>query len=211
MKDGTVFKVGNVYYGSFKNASGKWVKKSTRRTIEKAALLVLAQWQKQARAGTLATGNLEEFLAARLERQKRSVSAGSWTRYSYALQALMAEGSPLRGLEVAEVEARHLSSYIDYRLGQGVKKPTALKEMVWLKSQLTEARRQKLITSETVQEIRDDITPKALACLKGANKARSRVLSPQEMQALLAEASKVVPGAREVNNNLKDALGGWPC
>jgi len=194
---GTVFKVGTFFYGQYKDRHGKHVKRSTKRTGEKSARLVMEAWEKEAKHPELARVRLREFLEDRLAKQEPTVERGTWTRYGFALQKLMAEGSPLRELDVADVEARHLSDYVTHRLRQGVSKPTALKEIVWLKGQLREARRQKLLSADALADILE-IGPRHLAALRGASASRERVLYPEERELLFREAG--------TNGNLLDAL-----
>lgn len=140
---------------------------------------------------------LEGWLETYLEDQRKKVDESTWARYEYCKDALLGEKSPLTGLRLNALTVGHVSDYLTYRLSGGARKPTILKEVIWLKGALTEARIQRLISVDTLQDIRDVITPKKAAGLRGATNPRDRYLTPKEIEIIYAAIPKNNPNLRD--------------
>ncbi|MCI0484971.1 MAG: site-specific integrase [candidate division NC10 bacterium] len=142
---------------------------------------------------------LAGFLDVYLEGQRQTVDAGTWTRYGFCKRNLLAEGSPLAGVKLGKLTVGLLSEYLTYRLNEGASKATVLKELNWLKGALAEARRQHLISTDLLLDIRDEISPRRHPGLKRAHRRRERIAYPQEVEALFNAIPKD-------NANLRDAV-----
>ena len=140
---------------------------------------------------------LADFLDTYLEQQQHTVKEGTLARYHFCKAALLA--SPLAGLKLQRLTVGNVSEYVNYRLQRGAHKATVLKEVSWLKAALAEARRQHLIPTDLLLDIRDEISPRRHPGLKRANRRRERIIYPQEIDLLFASLPRD-------NANLRDAV-----
>jgi len=200
-------KSGHVYEGPFyagiRVRKGEWVRVSAGSTSREVARAFLHRLELRIAQGlpvretSAPSRPLRAFLESHLESQRPALDASTYERYTYCLQSILADGSPLAGRDLADVNVGLCSQYVSCRLAQA-SKPTVAKEIAWFKAALSEAVRQDLVSYETVGRIRDEISPKRLPALRKANRARERVLLPNELSVLLEAAAE--------NENLRDAL-----
>ena len=182
--------------------NGRLVRESARTRNEKEAKQLLVRRMAQAQEGKHTFPNRETlaaFLGAYLEGQRQTVDEGTWTRYEFCKKNLLGDDSPLADIKLAKVTVGLLSEYLTRRLNKGVSKATVLKELNWLKGALAEARRQHLISTDLLLDIRDEISPRRHPGLKRANRRRERIIYPTEIEALLEAVPKD-------NANLRDAI-----
>ena len=182
--------------------NGRLIRESAKTRKEKEARTLLVRRMAQAQEGKhtfLTRETLAAFLGAYLEGQRQTVDEGTWTRYEFCKKNLLGDDSPLADIKLAKVTVGLLSEYLTRRLNKGVSKATVLKELNWLKGALAEARRQHLISTDLLLDIRDEISPRRHPGLKRANRRRERIIYPQEIDALFASIPRD-------NVNLRDAI-----
>jgi len=182
--------------------NGRLIRESAKTRDEKEANKLLVRRMGDAQQGkhTLPTRQtLVAFLGPYLEGQRQTVDESTWRRYEFCKKNLLADDSPLSDLKLGKVTVGLLSEYLTHRLSEGVSKATVLKELNWLKGALAEARRQHLISTDLLLDIREEISPKRHPGLKRANRRRERIIYPIEIEALLAAIPKD-------NTNLRDAI-----
>ena len=182
--------------------NGRLIRESAKTQDAKEAKRLLVRRMAQAQEGkhTLPTRQtLAAFLGSYLEGQRKQVDEATWTRYEFCKKNLLDDDSPLADIKLGKITVGLLSEYLTHRLSEGVSKATVLKELNWLKGALAEARRQNLISTDLLLDIRDEISPKRHPGLKRANRRRERIIYPTEIEALLA----AVPTD---NANLRDAI-----
>ena len=183
-------------------ANGRLIRESAKTRDEKDAKRLLVRRMAQAQEGkhTLPTKQtLAACLDGYLEGQRQTVDEGTWTRYEFCKKNLLADESPLASVKLGRLTVGLLSEYLTHRLNEGASKATVLKELNWLKGALAEARRQHLISTDLLLDIRDEISPRRHASLKRANRRRERIIYPAEIEVLLVAVPKD-------NANLRDAI-----
>ncbi len=187
----SLFKVGKTYYAKILDRDGKtWKKVSTRCQYREAALRRMKQIEGEQHRPKLERRLLGEFLHEHLALIQNQIEPATWTRYSMIIQAITEEGSPLAGLFVEQVDVPVCAGFVRHRLRLGRKRSTVTKEVDFLKRCLRAARKERLIATEMLMEIRDEIGPAEMPELKGAHAARETFWYPDEIEILLEEMAK---------------------
>jgi len=191
--------------------NGRLIRESTGEKDQKRAQDKLAKrWAEAERTEKIRVKRinkhprLDPFLKAYQKDQAHSIEPATALRYDYCRKQLTDPKSPLQGVRLDKLTIGDVSSYITHRTKNGGHKATIIKEIAWLKTALGEARRQGLLSRDLLSDIRDEITPRKIPALRGANDSRERYLLPGEREIVLA----AIP---EKNQNLRDAfeLGFW--
>ena len=180
--------------------NGRLIRESAKTRDAKEAMRLLGRKMVEVQDGKHTLPNREtlaDFLDTYLKQQQHTVKEGTLARYHFCKAALLA--SPLAGLKLQRLTVGNVSEYVNYRLQRGAHKATVLKEVNWLKAALAEARRQHLIPTDLLLDIRDEISPRRHPGLKRANRRRERIIYPQEIDLLFASLPRD-------NANLRDAV-----
>ncbi len=179
-------KRGGSWFAGFKeHRRGRWLQRSTNTKDKKAALLRLAELERQAASGCepKAFGVFTREVADR---------RGS-TRLEFTVRALTDPRSPLAGLMLDQVDVASVTRYIGWRFGHGRNRATISKEIGFIKNVLDSAAEEKLIPWDQAYAVRR----KKWIELR-SNPPRDRVLLPAEIELLL--------DAAKGNANLHDAI-----
>ena len=122
-----LYQVGKTWYMGYKDRTGRWVQRSTRCQYKEAAKKHLERAEKAAADGKpdVLPMPLRDFLSRHLETQRPALDRGTHDRYSYCLQNLVKEGSPLAGLNLSDVSIGACSQYVSWRLAAKKSKASA--------------------------------------------------------------------------------------
>lgn len=192
-------RIGQTYMIQYRT-NGSVVRESAKTQDRGEAERVLLKRMAEAQEGrgvVPSKASLENFMHHRLVALKPSVDQSTFERYQYCADAINRAGSPLRRVSLVKVDAAKVSEYVSWRLANGAGKPTVAKEVGFLKSILTEARLQRRISVDTLLDVRDSITPRRCAGLRGATKPRDRYLAPHEIDLILQTIPKDNPNLRD--------------
>jgi len=133
--DGLYQQPGSPYwYGSYTDAGGKRVRRSTRRTLKREAKAVLAGWRAReaeiASRGVQAEGRLFEDMMLAFLRHSRETKRPAGYRRDLDATAHLREH--FADLPLASITRSPVKVYMDRRLGEGVASATVLRELAVL-------------------------------------------------------------------------------
>lgn len=161
----------------YTNAAGKQVKRSTKLTIRSKAMKVALQFEENeqhAKEGvatavqlqkvvnelaqevtgeSLVSPTVTEFLNEWLEGKKRKSAAGTVERYGHTVRQFLKHLGNSASIRVIGLTPRHIESFLDARLAEGVAPKTAIVDVKTLRSAFNRAEQRGIILKNPVNGV----------------------------------------------------------
>lgn len=161
----------------YTNRDGKQIKRSTKLTNRSQAMKVALEFEdmeRQAKEGvattvqlqkvvnelaedvtgeSLVTPTVEEFLHDWLDGKRRNASAGTIERYGHTIRHFLKHLGKASSMRVMGLTPKHIESFLDARLRQGVAPKTAIVDVKTLRSAFNRAERLGVILKNPVNAV----------------------------------------------------------